>query len=96
METGILSNIKEIGIALFAVVAFAYITRETMNANKDVFNSLMSNMKEQENNYKTYVETNNHQKTELLTESTKALTNVGNAIQQHTKILEKLVDKLDK
>lgn len=107
MELATLSQLKEVGIALAVVAGCWWLLRDvmksvkettnkTIEANKDVFDKLMERMHEQETNYRSYVEANNHQKTEMVTEAVKVMTDIGNTIEQHNKILEKLVDKLNK
>lgn len=107
MDLTMLAQLKEIGIALVVVVGCWWLLRDVMNsvktttektieANKSVFDQLMSRVHEQETNYRSYVESNNHQKTEMMSEAVKVMSDIGNTIEQHNKILEKLVDKLDK
>lgn len=107
MDLTTLGQLKEIGIALVVVVGCWWLlrdvmksiketTQKTIEANKDVFDKLMERMHEQESNYRSYVESNNHQKTEMMEEAVRVMADVGNSIEQHNKILEKLVDKLEK
>lgn len=107
MDLTTITQLKEVGIALVVVVGCWWLlrdvmssikdtTQKTIEANKDVFDQLMSRMHEQESNYRSYVQENNHQKTEMMSEAVKVMSDIGNTIEQHNKILEKLVDKLDK
>lgn len=101
----ILTQVKEIGIALAVVVgcwlllrdvmsSVKQTTEKTIEANKSVFDKLMERMHEQETNYRSYVQDNNHQKTEMMSEAVKTMTEIRGSIENHNKVLEKLVDKI--
>ena len=89
----ILSSFKEIGIALASIVIFAYIVKYIIDKNKEVFDSLMGQLQQNRMDYTAFVETNNHGNTERIEKSTEAMTKVAVAIETHTRVLEKFLDK---
>lgn len=91
----LLSSFKEIGIALSSIVIFAYIVKYVIDKNKEVFDSLILQLVENRKDYSSFVLENNHGNTDRIEKSTEALTKVSGAIEAHTKILEKLLDKMD-
>lgn len=102
MDTSTLSQIKEIGIAIASVVLFAFITKYTIDKNKEVFDKLVGMLQTGNENYAKYVEENNHGNTERLEKSTQAISQFTSAVESHTKVVEglsrvveKLSDKLD-
>jgi len=87
-----LSTLKELGIAGVAIGAMAYLC----------FKSLAM-LAEVQKDYKSFVLENNHTMTDLVREATQKITESNEqgkahteVIQAHTKILEKLIDRLDK
>lgn len=91
METSLLQNIKEIGIALASVVMCAYVIKLLVDK---VITPLTKEVETSRSSFASYVESNNHQKTELVKDHTKATVEVGHMIATHTKTMEKLVEVL--
>jgi len=94
MDVSSISAFKEIGIAIFSVGVVGYILRE-------VILSLREEHKANQAWFMGYVNENNHQKTELVTKvaqniekNTMVTFEFTKSIEQHNKIIEKLVDKL--
>lgn len=96
MDLTTLGQLKEIGIALTAVVASGYITKYVIDKNKEVFDALISQLKDNQKYLSDFVETNNHGNTERIEKSTEAMAKTSEAIGQHTEVLRRLVDKLDR
>lgn len=101
MDLTTLGQLKEIGIALAAVAGFAYITKYTIDKNKEVFDALTAQLKNNQDNYTSFVQTNNHGNTERIEKSTAAMVEVASAIKEstktqeiHNKALERLIDKI--
>lgn len=101
MDITTLGQLKEIGIALTAVGAFAYITKYVIDKNTLVFEKLTSQLEDVQKNYSAFVESNNHNNSERLEKSTEAITRstemtakVAAAIEMHTRAVERLVDKI--
>jgi len=80
-----LETFKELGIAGISIGALAYICFQ-----------LIKQLSEARQNYQSFVQDNNHTTTEIVRESTATIVSVKEAINNHNKILEKLLDKLDK
>lgn len=91
-----LQNAKEIGIALTAVVGAGFLIKYIVDKNKEVFDVLIQQLKENRTDYANFVENNNHNNSERIEKSTEAMVNVANAIEQHTRVVEKLLDKVEK
>lgn len=102
-----ISNFKELGIALSSIIIFAYFVKYIIDSNKEVFksmseankemfNSLITQLNENRTDYTSFVETNNHGNSDRIEKSTEAMVKVGAAIEGHTAILERLLIKLDK
>ena len=90
----ILAELKEVGIAIGSIVVFAYILKYTIDKNKEIFDSLMLQLKENRTDYTKFVEDNNHSNSERIEKSTEAITKVASSIETHTKVLEKILEKL--
>ena len=89
MDTETISNLKELGIATVAVIGAFFI----------LYKSFMDQQKEHAKNQEWFigfVNENNHQKTEMITEATKAMIEVRTSIENHNKITEKLLERLEK
>lgn len=96
MESTSLLNLKELGIALVAVLGSGFLIKYIIDKNKEVFDVLITQLRENRTDYSNFVETNNHGNTERIEKSTEAMVEVAKAIEQHTRVVEKLVDRLDK
>lgn len=70
-----LSQYMELGLAGVAIIVLGYIVRW-----------LIQELKEQRTDYRSFVQENNHSKTELVKEATAALVEVKNTIQVHNEI----------
>lgn len=90
-----LAQLKDIGIALASILVFAYILKYTIDRNKEVFDTIMEQLKQNRADYSQFVETNNHSNSERIEKSTEAMTKIGMSIETHTKILEKLINKYE-
>lgn len=91
----LLASFKEIGIAISSIVIFAYIVKYIIDKNQSVFNSLIEQLRQNRVDYTLFVETNNHANTERIEKSTEAMVKISSAIEQHTRVLEKLLDKIN-
>jgi len=81
MDIATLAQFKELGIAGITVVGVIWI----------LYQVVISLRKEHAKNqewFMTFVNENNHQKTEIVQESTKAIVEVSKNIEAHTKALE--------
>lgn len=96
METSLATSAKEIGIALTVVLGSGFLIKYIVDKNKEVFDSLMNQLKENRADYSAFVESNNHQNAERIEKSTAAMTTIATSIETHTKAVERLIDKLDK
>ncbi len=94
MDLQTLAQIKELGIALVAVLCFAYICKYIIDLNKETSRELNEQLKQNREDYTKFVLENNHHKSDIVEKSTSAMVKVGEAINAHTKAVEKLVDKL--
>lgn len=92
----ILQSAKEIGIALTAVVGAGFLIKYIVDKNKEVFDALIEQLQQNRNDYSTFVEDNNHNNSIRIEKSTEAMVTVAKAIESHTKVVEKLVAKLEK
>ena len=79
-----LSTLKELGIAGVAIGGMIYI----------IFR-LIKELAKNRKDYCSYVNENNHTTTELVRESTATMVSIKDSIENHNKILEKLLDKLN-
>lgn len=102
-----LTQAKEVGIAIFAVGGAGYLIYFSLNKAELFFRKatesserlsaeLLRQLEENQTNYRSYVHENNHQKTEMLQQSIETMVEVKTSINQHNKILERIVDKLDR
>lgn len=96
MDVTTLTNLRDLGIAVIAVLAFGYITKYTIDTNKKVFDDLIGQLKSNREDYTNFVETNNHGNTERIEKSTEAMVKVSESIDKHNQVLERLIVKLDK
>jgi len=80
-----LSTLKELGIAGIAIGGLLYV----------IFR-LIKELTENRKDYVCYVNENNHTTTEIVKEQTLTMVSVRNSIEEHNKLLEKLIDKINK
>lgn len=88
--------IPELGIAAFAMIVGALVVLKMQKVHTQERATEGEQRKEIHKSLMNYVESNNHQKTEMVEKHTEAMVVVGKNIEQNTKMVEKLVDKLDK
>ncbi len=104
MDLAAFSQLKEVGIALAVVVGCWWIVRDVQGKskatsdqvlaqNESVFTRLLARLAEQDINYRAYVESNNHQKTEMIERSVEAMTKMFNAVEAHTRTIERFTEK---
>lgn len=103
MDLTNLASLKELGIAITAIIIFGYITKYVIDTNKKVFDDLINQLKENRTDYTNFVNENNHQNTERIEKSTEAMVKVTQSIETHNRstelynqVLERLIAKLDK
>lgn len=99
----LIQNIQDFGIGIVALIIFGFILYIVIKANKSVLDKTIEYSQKNQEWYLNFVNENNHQKSDMITEHTKSMLQVGVAIEANTKstdlynrTLEKLVDKLDK
>jgi di/tricarboxylate transporter len=95
MEQATLSAFKELGIAIFSVGVVGYLLYRFMSAHAKEMTDARLEREKTQMALMSYIETNNHQKTEMIKEHTQTNVEVRTAIEQHNKLLEKLVDKIN-
>jgi len=78
------SALKELGIAVAAVAVMGYICWQ-----------LIKELRENRKDYSSFVMENNHTNTQLVKEATETMTAVKNSIENHNRVLEKLIDKIN-
>lgn len=91
-----ISSFKDIGIAVAAVVVMGYVVLKIIMNHKETTNQLLTQLNENRKDYTAFVSENNHTNTELTRTCTSTMIEVKNSIENHNKVLEKLIDKLDK
>lgn len=89
MDAATLSTIKELGIGIFSVGVVGYILYQ-------VILSLRDEHKKNQEWFVGYVNENNHQKTELIEKVSQNIAQNTEVTRQHTQVLEKLINKMDK
>ena len=94
MDTSLLGNVKEIGIALVAVIGSGVLLKFYMDRTGKFITDLLAQLQDNRKDYTGFVESNNHLNSERIEASTKVMTEVASALEQHNRILEKLVDRL--
>ncbi len=78
-----LLNFKDLGIAGIAIGALAFICFQ-----------LIKQLASARDNYENFVKDNNHTTTELVREATATIVQVKNTIENHNKVLEKILEKV--
>ena len=95
MDAGLLTNAKDIGIALTSVVGAGLLVKYIVDKNKEVFDALITQLKENREDYASFVESNNHGNSDRIEKSTEAMVTVAKAIESHTRAVERLMEKLN-
>lgn len=83
MNTSLIASAKDLGIAIVAVLVIGYICYK-----------ILEQLKENNKDYRSFVLENNHQKTSMIEKHTEVMVEVKNVLEAHTKILEKISDKI--
>jgi DNA-directed RNA polymerase specialized sigma54-like protein len=96
METDLVPKLAELGIGIFAIGCLGYILYVFIKSHRDELNSSRTEREKNQEWFMQYVNANNHQKEEMIKEHIATNVQIKQAIETHTKILEKLIDKLDK
>lgn len=81
MEASTLSSIKELGIAIVAVLAIGVVAVK-----------LLQQMQKNQTDYTSFVNENNHQKTEMIQEHTQIMVQVKNTLETHLDVLKEIRD----
>ena len=95
MENEIIRNIAEFGIGIFAVGALGYILYTFISAHKKELNESRQERQKNQQWFMSYVNENNHQKAEMIKEHTEATVSAKEAIERHTGVIEKLVNRVE-
>lgn len=94
-EVSIIPKIAELGIGIFALAVIGYILYSFIKAHKEELTSSRLEREKNQQWFMEYVNANNHQKEEMIREHIATNVEVKNAIELHTKALEKFIDKID-
>lgn len=89
----LLGALKEGGIAATAIFAIIYIVRYMTDSHRQEVSAIQAERQATQTAFMAFVEANNHQKTELVQESTKAIVEAKNAISTHTEILKAMASR---
>lgn len=96
MDPTLLSTIRDWSIATLAVVSFAAILWLFIKKAFEVLGKMQEEHRMDQEWFQQFVNENNHQKSDMIIEHTKAMVEVGLNITANTRAVEKLIDKLDK
>lgn len=95
-----IEQFKELGIAGVTVAGMAtvlfFITKSLLTEIKTARECYSQDIKKAREDYSSFVLSNNHNSTDLMRENIETLVEVKNAMENHNKVLEKLLVKLDK
>jgi len=95
-----LTQFKELGIAGITVAGIAtlffFVTKALLTEIKTARESYSQDITKAREDYSSFVLSNNHNSTDLMRENIETLVEVKNAMENHNKVLEKLLVKLDK
>ncbi len=112
MEGTFISQLKDLGIGVAAILGILYVFLKILtlliDKNKEIFDTMAtertemgSERRQNQEWFMGFVNENNHQKSEMVAEHTRAVTEVSKniesntrAMERHTEVIEKLVDKL--
>lgn len=92
MDYAVLVDIaKETGIAGVAIGSVVYLTIRLRKSHREEMEAERKERREGHLAFMAFVESNNHQKTELVRESTAAIVEARKSIEVHTKLLENYI-----
>jgi hypothetical protein len=95
-----LTQFKELGIAGITVAGIAtlffFVTKSLLTEIKTARECYLLDIKKAREDYSSFVMSNNHNSTDLMKENIGTLVEVKNAMENHNKVLEKLLVKIDK
>lgn len=95
-----LTQFKDLGIAGITVAGMGtvlfLITKSLLTEIKIARECYSQDIKKAREDYSSFVMSNNHNSTDLMKENIEALTEVKNAMENHNKVLERILDKIDK
>jgi coenzyme F420-reducing hydrogenase alpha subunit len=95
-----LTQFKELGIAGITVAGIAtlffFVTKALLTEIKTARENYSQDITKAREDYSSFVLSNNHNSTDLMRENIETLVEVKNAMENHNKVLEKLLVKLDK
>lgn len=95
-----LSQFKDLGIAGITVAGMGtvlfLITKSLLTEIKISRECYSQDIKKAREDYSSFVLSNNHNSTDLMKENIGALVEVKNAMENHNKVLERILDKIDK
>lgn len=94
MDLTSITDWKEIGIGIAGLIILGYILYTFIKSHVKELEESRKERQESHRVLMNYVESNNHQKTEMIEKHTQAMVVVGEAIKSHTQIIEKLAEKL--
>ncbi len=94
MDLSTLLPLKELGLPMVAVVGGGWLLWYFIKVHKAELDNSRSERQKLMSDFSAYVESNNHQKTEMIEQHTAATVKAGLAIDANTKAIEKLIDKL--
>lgn len=94
-EVNLIPKIAELGIGIFALAVIGYILYSFIKAHKEELDSSRQEREKNQAWFMEYVNTNNHQKEEMIKDHIATNVEIKNAIELHNKALEKLIDKLN-
>jgi uncharacterized membrane protein (DUF106 family) len=105
MPTEALQSIQsigtEVGIGIAAISAIVYLVISMRKSHESEVKEMRDERKEIHEAFMSFVQTNNHQRTEIIQESTKAMVEAKNAmsktsdsIQAHTEVLRDIREDL--
>lgn len=95
-----LTQFKELGIAGITVAGistlFFFVTKSLLTEIKIARENYSDDIKKAREDYSSFVLSNNHNSTDLMRENVETMVEVKNAMENHNKVLEKLLLKIDK
>jgi coenzyme F420-reducing hydrogenase alpha subunit len=95
-----LTQFKELGIAGITVAGMAtlffFVTKALLAEIKTARENYSQDITKAREDYSSFVLSNNHNSTDLMRENIETLVEVKNAMENHNKVLEKLLTKIDK
>lgn len=95
-----LTQFKELGIAGITVAGIAtlffFVTKALLTEIKTARECYSQDITKAREDYSSFVLSNNHNSADLMRENIETLVEVKNAMENHNKVLEKLLNKIDK